>query len=182
MLKNLFFVSGFLSCLLCSSLSVLAASEGLNLQFKGNLIEDACTVKAGDEDLHVSMRSVSNKDLYDNPRSAATRFTINLEECDPSVASSVKITFTGNESAELDGLLAVSGTGGSKGFAIGIETPAGTLLKLNEVTSVYELALQEGNNTIALQAFLQAETTAITNQSIILGEYSATVTFLLEYL
>lgn len=156
-------------------------TQAVDLQFKGNLLTDACTVKAGDENLQVAMRTVSDKDLYDNPRSSATAFQIHLEDCDTDVASSVKVNFTGTESTELEGYLAVSGTDGSKGFAIGIETPTGVLVKLNDNTSAHQLTLQTGNNTIALQAFLQAEPAFIAAQSIELGAYTVVTTFQLEY-
>ncbi|MFP2239776.1 fimbrial protein [Pseudescherichia vulneris] len=162
--------------------AVYTPTAPLDINFKGNLIQNACSIKAGDENLQVAMRAHTDKDLYEKPRTSATTFQINLEECDPAIASSVRITFTGGPSEKLPGYLAVTGAESDMGFAIGIETPAGKLLKLNDSESVHELTLQSGSNSIALQAFLKAEPEAITDKSVRLGEYSATAMFMLEYL
>lgn len=175
-------ISGLVTALLLSSAPVQAVDQGLEIQMKGNLLEDACTVNEGDTNLQVALRTVTDKDLYENTRGPATAFQIRLEECDPGVAENVRISFSGTASEGLPGYLAVSGVEGNMGFAIGIETPAGIMLKLNDINSAHELAVQEGMTIIALQAFLQAEPLAVTNKNIKLGEYNSTATFMLEYL
>lgn len=157
------------------------AAQAIDLQFKGNLIYDACTVNITDEALQVIMHTRSPADFYDDPRGPAKAFQIHLEDCDTSIADSVKVSFIGSESAELDGYLAINGESGSKGIAIGIENVMGTLIKLNDTAVVHQVVLNQGNTVIDLRAFLQAEPSALTNQSIALGSYSSTVTFMLDY-
>jgi type 1 fimbria pilin len=161
---------------------VESQSPPMDIHFKGNLIQNACTVKAGDENLQVAMDMHTDKDLYEKPRTTATPFHITLEECDPAISQSVKISFNGTASAGLPGYLAVSGAEGSMGFGLGIETPAGALLKLNDINSARAVIVRQGTTIISLQAFLQAEPLAVTNKNIKLGEYVASATFMLEYL
>lgn len=155
--------------------------QSVEMQFTGRLLQDACTIKAGDEKLEVALDVVSDKDLYVNLRGATTSFQIQLEGCDTSVAEMLKIRFAGVESAELPGYIFVGDVSGSKGYAVGIEAPSGMQLKINDENSAHEQELIDGDNTILLRAFLQAEPFAVDTKKIIPGSYSTSVTFILEY-
>lgn len=150
-----------------------------NLSFRGVLLQEACTLRAGDEAIALDLRDVSTKYLYVNTRTLGKSFEIHLEGCDTSIGSAATITFSGAASVALPGLLAVSSESTARGVAIGIETSAGKALPLNVVSDQH--LLSSGNNTIALQAFIKGEPQAITNRSIAAGTFNAISTFILDY-
>ena len=150
-----------------------------NLSFRGVLVADACTLRPGDEAVELNLRDVSSKYLYLNARTLGMPFQLHLEGCDTTVGSSVTVTFGGNESLVLPGLLALDSGSSATGVAIGIETPADRPLPLN--TASDEQVLSNGNNTIALKAYIRGEPQAIANQSIAAGTFRATSTFTLHY-
>ncbi|PAA31549.1 exotoxin [Pseudomonas fragi] len=150
-----------------------------NLSFRGVLVADACTLRPGDEAVQWDLRDVSIKYLYLYSRTLGMPFQLHLEGCDTTVGSSVTVTFSGNESLVLPGLLALDGGSRASGVAIGIETPADRPLPLN--TASDEQALSNGNNTITLKAYIRGEPQAIASQSITAGTFRATSTFTLHY-
>ena len=102
-----------------------------NLSFRGVLVADACTLRPGDEAVQWDLRDVSIKYLYLYSRTLGMPFQLHLEGCNTTVGSSVTVTFSGNESLVLPGLLALDGGSRASGVAIGIETPADRPLPLN---------------------------------------------------
>ena len=165
--------------LMGASLLSASAPAAPNMSFRGALVAEACTLRPGDEDIPLQLWDTSSKYLYLNTRTIGKPFEIHLEGCDVSIGNNVTITFSGNASTVLSGLLALGGGSTAAGVAIGIETPAGNLLPLN-VTSDRQ-ALTSGANVIALKAFIKAEPQAIANQSITAGFLTATSTFTLSY-
>lgn len=149
-----------------------------NLTLSGALVAAACKIKAGDEVLAVDLGAVTNADLYLNTRTVGKAVQINLEECDTSISNTVRTTFSGSESTQLPGLLALGGTI-EKGVAIGLETLAGTPLPLNVASAGQTLS--NGANVIAFKVFLKAEPQAIANHSIMPGDFTAVSTFTLGY-
>lgn len=150
-----------------------------NLSFRGVLLQEACTLRAGDEAIALDLRDVSTKYLYVNTRTLGKSFEIHLEGCDTSIGSTATIIFSGAASVALPGLLAVSSESTARGVAIGLETSAGKALPLNVVSDQH--LLNSGNNIIALQAFIKGEPQAITNRSIAAGILNAISTFVLDY-
>lgn len=150
-----------------------------NLRFKGNLVEEACTLRPGDEAITLELWDLTSKYLYINTRSVGKRFKLHLEDCDTTIGNSVTITFGGVENAELPGLLALDGGSGASGIGVGIETLSDKPLPLNTVSD--KQALSDGSNAIELKAYVQGEPTAIKDQSIGHGAYTVTSTFTLDY-
>lgn len=150
-----------------------------NLQFRGNLVQGACSIRPGDEDIELTLRRMTTKFLYLYTRSEGQPFRLHLENCDTSIGDSVRITFSGIENLELPGLLAVDVGSQASGIGVGIETLQGSPLPL-EVASD-EQALVAGDNVIELQAYVRGEPQAIQNRSIVAGAFSASSTFTLEY-
>lgn len=150
-----------------------------NVSFKGVLVQEACTLKAGDELIALELLDVSTKYLYLNTRTLGKPFKIHLEGCDISIANSVTTTFSGAASIALPGLLAVSSGSTATGVAIGIETPAGQALPLNVVSPRQQLS--SGANELVFKAFLKAEPQAIANKSIVPGYFAAASNFTLDY-
>lgn len=149
------------------------------LNFRGILVQEACTLRPGDESLELELLDVSPRYLYLNSRSIGKTFQIHLEGCNTSVGNSVTTTFSGNESLALPGLLALDGGSAAVGVAIGIETPAGLPLPLHVASAAQTLS--SGTNVIELKAFIKGTPQAIVNQSITPGIFVATTTFTLNY-
>ncbi|WP_411379038.1 fimbrial protein [Pseudomonas sp. MPB26] len=150
-----------------------------NLRFKGNLVEEACTLRPGDEAITLELWDLTSKYLYINTRSVGKRFKLHLEDCDTTIGNSVTITFGGVENRELRGLLALDGGSGASGIGVGIETLSDKPLPLNTVSD--KQVLSDGSNAIELKAYVQGEPTAIKDQTIGHGAYTVTSTFTLDY-
>lgn len=154
-------------------LEVPAVQAMVTVNVSVTVVEPSCSLKPGDETISVPFGEIANQKLYNQTRTPGKPFTLHLENCQS--ATSVRVTFSGVESAALPGLLAVP----NSGMAIGLETPSGTALLLNEASD--GMPLNGSDNALTLQAYVQAEPDAIKNQSIALGEFSASATFSLTY-
>ncbi|UXV20859.1 type 1 fimbrial protein [Pseudomonas fluorescens] len=163
-------------------LTVGLASNGHaadNLSFKGNLVEEACTIRPGDEAITLELWDITSKHLYINTRSQGRGFKLHLEDCDTTVGKTVTITFGGTENPALPGLLALDGGSGASGIGVGIETLSDKPLPLNAVSD--EQVLSDGSNSIELKAYVQGEPNAIRDQTIEHGAYTVSSTFTLDY-
>ena len=150
-----------------------------NLSFKGNLVQEACTLRPGDEAVTLELWVVTSKHLYINTRSQGKDFRLHLENCDTTIGATVSITFGGRENTALPGMLALDGGSGASGIGVGIETPSNKPLPLNSPSDAQVLI--DGSNVIALKAFVQGEPQAISDQTIGQGAYRVTSTFTLDY-
>ncbi|UIL51498.1 MULTISPECIES: fimbrial protein [Pantoea] len=161
-------------------LTVAGPSQALenNLQISGTLVTEPCTLDVNNNTQTVDFGTVIEKGLYKDVRTPGVPFTISLTECDISLGKTVSLTLTGAESTPLPGYLTATGSG-SAGVAIGIETPEGKNLPVNQAMTGF--ALNDGTTEIVLQAYVQAEPDAIKNQSLVPGAFSATATIDAEY-
>ncbi|ARZ00589.1 exported pilin protein [Yersinia ruckeri] len=150
-----------------------------NIRFYGELVAEPCVILPGEENIPLDFGTVIDQYLYLNQRSHGQQFELHLAGCDLSVANSVRMTFSGKESINLPGLLALDTASLAAGIAIGMETVAGKPLPLNLAGQIYPLA--KNSNLIAFKAYIKGEPQAITNQSIKRGSFSAVATFSLEY-
>jgi type 1 fimbria pilin len=150
-----------------------------NLAFKGALVNAPCTLRAGDDNIALDFGTVIDKYLYSDSRTPSRAFSLHLDDCDTSVMTGVKLTFTGIQSTGLPGLLALDAASVARGVAIGMETDGGQALPLNVQSGTTPLT--PGNMVIALRAYVQAEPAAQASQSIVRGPFTATATFALEY-
>lgn len=154
---------------------VLALED--NLHFSGTLTSAPCGLDPLTTDLSVDFDMIMEPDIYAYARSRGVPFTITLTDCDLSIASKVTITFKGTESSELPGYLAVTGEGA--GIAIGMETQTGIAVPFNTQTS--EHVLTSGDNSVTLMAYVRGEPTALRQEKITPGNFSAVTTFVLAY-
>lgn len=155
-----------------------AMAETVN--FDGTLVEDACEVYPGDENIELDFGTVVDKYLYLNTRTHSQPFTIRLVNCDLVLGREVKVTFSGTENAALSGLLAIDASSQASGIAIGLETASGTALPIN--TGKYTQSLHSGNgNDVNLKAYVRGEPQALQTKTIGRGTFSAVSTFTLEY-
>ena len=150
-----------------------------NLRFKGNLVEEACTVRPGDEAIVLELWDVTSKHLYINTRTQGKGFKLHLQDCDTTIGKTVTITLGGTESIKLPGLFALDGGSAATGIAVGIETLNNKPLPVNTVSD--EQVLSDGSNVIELKAYVQGEPDAIRDQTIGPGAYTVSSTFTLDY-
>ncbi|KAF2407267.1 Pilin (type 1 fimbria component protein) [Pseudomonas antarctica] len=150
-----------------------------NLRFKGNLVEEACTIRPGDEAITLELWDVTSKHLYINTRTQGKGFKVHLEACDTTIGNTVTITLSGNENLALPGLLALDGGSGASGIGVGIETLGNKPLPLNTVSD--KQVLSDGSNSIELKAYVRGEPQAIRDETIGHGAYTVTSTFTLDY-
>ena len=158
-------------------LSATSARAADNVHLFGALVAEPCVIAPGDEEIALDFGTVVDKYLYQHTRTQGQPFDIRLTECDLSLGKTVKVTFTGTESAALRGLLAVNGL---SGIAIGLESLAAAKpVPLNEPSDVVKL--QTGSSQVSLKAYIKGEPQAIANRTIGRGTFSAVATFGLEY-
>lgn len=150
-----------------------------NLEFKGNLVEEACTIRPGDEAITLELWDTTSKHLYINTRTPGKGFKLHLEDCDTSIGNTVTISLGGRENTALPGLFALDGGSGATGIGIGVETLSNKPLPVNTVSD--EQVLSNGSNVIELKAYVQGEPKAISDQTIGHGPYTVTSTFTLDY-
>ncbi len=150
-----------------------------NMHFSGALVAEPCTLRPGDEDIRLDFSTVIDKYLYTYGRTPGKAFSLVLQDCDISLGNTVKVTFSGAESAALPGLLKPDGGSQATGIALGLETMAGAPLALNKPSEGY--AIGKGSNSLQLQVYVRGEPEAIAQKSIGLGAFSSVATFGLEY-
>lgn len=161
--------------LLCSQPSMAAK----NMRFHGALVAEPCVISPGDETVVLDFDTVIDKYLYLNTRTHGQPFKLHLAQCDLSLGKTVRVTFSGDESTALPGLLALNGASQASGIAIGMETPQGEPLPVNQQGKAQ--ALVSGANILTAHAYVQGEPDALKHKAIERGPFSAVVTFSLEY-
>lgn len=164
-----------MALLLCSQWSLAAD----NMRLHGALVAEPCVIPPGDETVVLDFDTVIDKYLYMNTRTPGQPFELHLAQCDLSLGKTVKVTFSGNESAALPGLLALNGASQASGIAIGMETAQGEALPVNQQGKAQTLV--SGVNILTAHAYVQGEPDALANKSIVRGPFSSVVTFSLEY-
>ena len=164
-----------LALLLCCH-SCLAVE---NMRLHGALVAEPCVISPGDETIVLDFNTVIDKYLYMNVRTHAQPFKLHLTQCDLSLGKTVKVTFSGNESTALPGLLALNSASQASGIAIGMETPQGEKIPVNRQGNA--LVLASGDSSLTVQAYIQGEPDALKHKTIERGPFSAVVTFSLEY-
>jgi len=114
--------------------------DSVQLTITGTLVSVPCTIPPADANISLDLGTVVNKDLLRDKRSKPKGFVLHLEECDPSVAKGVKVTFSGTASSEDKNLLSLA-----KGSAAaGKDSPKD--LPLGQASS--KQTLQTGKNQL----------------------------------
>lgn len=154
-------------------------AEDNNVHMYGAIVAEPCIISPGNDEIHLDFSNVVGKYLYLNTRTIGQQFEIRLAECDLSLGKSVKVTFSGNESIALPGLLAIETSSEASGIAVGFETLNGKKMLINKKSD--EFLLQKGSSIIALKTYIRGEPQAIENNTIGYGTFNAVATFSLEY-
>ena len=147
---------------------------GGDMYFHGTIRALACSLAPGGDKIEVDFGQIATQDLYLSGR-------IQLRDCNPEVFRGISVTFSGSEDAELDDHLALDSSeqGGATGIGIGMSEEDGTAIRLDESTSVKEITA--GSMTLNFWAWVAAEPSAIKNQSLEYGPFSASGTWTLNY-
>lgn len=163
-------------CVISPTTSALPYDE--NVHFSGTLVGEVCTLRPGDESISVDFGEIYNNYLFKNGRSPSQPFQLHLLGCDLSIGKQLSVSFSGNESSVLPGLLAVIPN--NSGIAVGIEDAGGKAIALNSGSK--EITLENEDMTLKFAAWIQGEPQAIKAHSIPGGKFSAVATFRLDYL
>ncbi|WP_336280414.1 fimbrial protein [Cronobacter dublinensis] len=165
--------------LLMLALSGSVYAEEDNVHFSGALVAEPCTLPEADTDIQLDFGSVVEKYLYKYQRTKSQPFSIHLTECNPTILSSVSVTFQGTADIELINMLALDASSSAKGVAIGLELADGTPLEINKASPF--TALTNGSNTLIFNAFVQAQPTILANKTLVAGDFTAISSFVLAY-
>ncbi|EMK6937852.1 type 1 fimbrial protein [Vibrio cholerae] len=153
----------------------VAGSQELMMTITAEVVGQPCSLRPGDEIIPVDFGNINNKELLRDGRTPSRSFQLHLDECDPSIADSVSVTFSGVASEER-ALLALSADSQAKGIAIGLEQ-GGQALPINQPSRAFTLA--EGGNVLDFAAYVQLLPSA--QAGVTPGAFNATANFTLDY-
>lgn len=154
--------------------------SGGTVHFEGELVNAACAVSTQSSDQVVTLgqyRTASFTAVGDT--TAQIPFSIVLNDCDPKVAATAAVAFSGQSDITNNNLLAVtSADNGTTASGVGIEIldNTSTALKPDGATFSTAQALVEGTNTMRFSARYKATATSATP-----GQANADATFIMKY-
>lgn len=166
----------FLSLLLGGiAFSSQAGSDTLLLTITGEVVSQPCVLKAGDENIKVDMSTITDADLARDKEGPTKPFQIHLEQCNASVAKSVKVTFSGTAAAGDAAVLALTPTSEAKGIGIGLREKDNTILPINKASR--PVKVNDGNTTLDFGTYVKL----LSLPDLKPGKFTATANFKLEY-
>lgn len=185
MKRKLINTSVIASLMLVAGAAVAVAADpvsvsGGTVHFEGELVNAACAVSTQSADQVVTLgqyRTASFAAIGDT--TAQIPFSIVLNDCDPAVAATAAVAFSGQADASNSALLAVSsGNNTTTAGGVGIEIldNASTALKPDGATFSTAQALVEGTNTLRFSARYKATAASATP-----GQANADATFIMKY-
>jgi type 1 fimbria pilin len=145
------------------------------INFKGSIVNAACSLKAGSDGQEVDMGQVSATGLV-NKKTPVNNFQLELINCDATTLKSVTTTFNGVKAGENAKLLSTVGSARGAGIEIAY---AGGAMTLGVASPVYPLIAGMEQATLPFTAQLVA-TTGVA-KDIVPGEFSAVTNFSLSY-
>ena len=154
--------------------------SGGTVHFEGELVNAACAVSTQSSDQVVTLgqyRTASFSAVGDT--TAQIPFSIVLNDCDPKVAATAAVAFSGQSDITNNNLLAVtSADNGTTASGVGSEIldNTSTALKPDGATFSTAQALVEGTNTLRFSARYKATATSATP-----GQANADATFIMKY-
>ena len=183
MKRKLMTSSVIASLMLVAGVAVAAdpvSVSGGTVHFEGELVNAACAVSTQSSDQVVTLgqyRTASFAAVGDT--TAQIPFTIVLNDCDPKVAATAAVAFSGQTDITNNNLLAVSSSDNSTtagGVGIEILDNTSTALKPDGATFSTAQALVEGTNTLRFSARYKATADSTTP-----GQANADATFIMKY-
>lgn len=155
----------------------LPSIAAVTVNFSGRLIRGACTISNESMDQSIDMQDIYISDLYLNNRSASFPWKIKLVNCNSQVAKYASVTFEGIEDAEQPGLIQT--TGKAQHIAIGLEDDKQKPIPVNSTSLPF--AIKDGDMDMDFFAYIKVSPTSIEKKSIVGGDFSGTVTFVVNY-
>lgn len=166
----------------CGALSSVALAANSNdIQYSGTLIALPCTVDPLYENFRVDFGgNINSKNLANGQHHYSKEdILFHLTDCDTSLGNTISAKFSG-VSTTANGLLNVDVGSEASGIAIGLETPSGVALPINNAQVQPVIPITNGEMTIRIRSYLQAVEGA-TMTSITPGFFTATLTYTLLY-
>lgn len=165
--------------LLCSFTAQAANSN--DIQYSGTLIALPCTVDPLSENIAADFGSnINAKDLANGQRIYSREdILFHLMDCDISLGNTISVKFSG-ASTTANGLLNVDADSEASGITVGLETPSGMVLPINNYQVTPVLPITDGDMNIRIRAYLQVAE-GMTMASITPGFFTATLTYSLIY-
>ncbi|WP_368877487.1 fimbrial protein [Providencia vermicola] len=166
----------------CSALpSVSLAANSNDIQYSGTLIALPCTVDPIYENFGVDFGgNINTKDLVDGQRRYSKEdILFHLTDCDTSLGSAISARLSG-ASTTANGLLNVDAGSQASRIAVGLETPSGVALPINNAPVGPVMPITDGEMTIRVRSYLQAVEGA-TVETMTPGFFTATLTYTLVY-
>lgn len=154
------------------------AVNGGAVHFKGEIVNAACAVDAGSADQTIRLGQVrSSKLTTDGNVSSSVGFSIQLDDCDTTVASTASVAFTGSEVSGKNNVLALQATGAGAATNVGVQIldSKSQPMQLDGTNFGSTTLLTNGTNTIPLQARYYATGAATA------GTANADATFKIQY-
>lgn len=145
------------------------------INFKGSIVNAACSLKPSSNGQEVDMGQVSATGLLNN-NTPVNQFNLELINCDTATLKTVATTFNGTKAGTNNKLLSFVGSARGAGIEL---THAGEVLTLGEPTAAFPLIVGQGEATLPFAAQLVATTKVGTE--IKAGEFSAVANFTLAY-
>ncbi|WP_272520817.1 fimbrial protein [Providencia sp. PROV223] len=162
------------------SLGVQAANSN-DIEYSGTLIALPCTVDPLYENFGIDFGgNINSKDLVEGQRRYSKEdILFHLTDCDSSLGNTISAKFSG-ASITTNGLLNVDAGSQASGVAVGLETPSGVALLINNAQVEPVVPITNGEMTIRIRSYLQAVEGA-TIASMTPGFFTATLTYTLVY-
>lgn len=139
-----------------------------------------CTLQAGSDEISLDFNGVIERYLYRYGLTPSRAFTLRLDKCKSHVLAAARLRLTGSASDELPGLLTLAGASTATGVVMGLQTADGQALPING-SETQRIAIEPGDRSIALQAYLEAEPSAQRSRNLVLERFSATNFVVLDY-
>lgn len=181
MKNNIFLFYSLLLIGLVNSSPIYAKNGEIGeLRVRGELVAEPCVLRPGDEDIEVDFGTIVDRYLYINKKSHLESFDIHLEDCDITISDSVSVAFmSANTNSKLPGLLPLDSGSMATNVGIAILDNESNLIEINKPTPMYKLT--NGSNVLQFKSYVQGEPDALKSETIGLGTFTATATFILLY-
>ncbi|ROJ30927.1 fimbrial protein [Morganella morganii] len=156
-----------------------ANQGGGKINFKGEVIDAACSIDANSVKQTVELGSVAKVQLAKGGKSTPADFTIQLHNCDISSGNTATVTFNGMTGEAADGLSGAFNVSGPSAGLLGVVVTQedGTIITPGKASSAFALA--NGDNELRFKAYMQGSTAAST--AVPVGAFTATADFVMEY-
>lgn len=168
--------------LLGGCLYVTAQADTSNtIEYSGTLIALPCTVDPVYQNMGVDFGgNINTKDLANGQRRYSKEdILFQLTDCNTALGNTISARF-GGVSTTANGLLNVDAGSQASGVVIGLETPSGVALPINNQPVGSFVPITNADITIRLRSYLQAAD-GVPVESIVPGFFSATMTYTLMY-